>query len=141
MIKSTLVLGFVGLSALALTAVSTAANAQEKVRWKMQSAFGAQLPHLGTSGVRFGKGQRKDDVMHEHLAGFDRVEGVLFVGRAHFDTCRSLPACCRGLRYMSTSTHVEILPGPWPRCRARSVHAAGAAADHSRGRRGHRAHV
>ena len=55
MIKSTLVLGFVGLSALALTAVTTAANAQEKVRWKMQSAFGSQLPHLGTSAVRFSK--------------------------------------------------------------------------------------
>jgi len=32
--------------------------------------------------VRFGKGQRKDDVMHEHLAGFDGEEGVLFVGVA-----------------------------------------------------------
>jgi len=28
------------------------ANAQ-KVRWKMQSTFGSNLPHLGTSGVRF----------------------------------------------------------------------------------------
>jgi TRAP-type mannitol/chloroaromatic compound transport system substrate-binding protein len=55
MMKSTLLLGFVGLSALALTVVTTDANAQEKVRWKMQSAFGSQLPHLGTSGVRFAK--------------------------------------------------------------------------------------
>ena len=38
---------------LALTA--TAANAQERVRWKMPSAFGSQLPHLGPSGVRFSK--------------------------------------------------------------------------------------
>ncbi|MGI9492688.1 MAG: TRAP transporter substrate-binding protein [Geminicoccaceae bacterium] len=29
------------------------ADAQERVRWKMQSAFGSQLAHLGTSGVRF----------------------------------------------------------------------------------------
>jgi TRAP-type mannitol/chloroaromatic compound transport system substrate-binding protein len=48
MMKSTLLMGFVGLSALALTAVTTDANAQDKVRWKMQSAFGSQLPHLGT---------------------------------------------------------------------------------------------
>jgi len=45
MVKSTLLMGFVGLSALALTAVTTNANAQDKVRWKMQSAFGGQLPH------------------------------------------------------------------------------------------------
>jgi hypothetical protein len=32
--------------------------------------------------VDFAKGQRKDDVAHEFLAGFDRAEGVLFIGRA-----------------------------------------------------------
>ena len=32
--------------------------------------------------VNFAKGQRKDDVMHEHLARFTAEEGVLFVGRA-----------------------------------------------------------
>jgi hypothetical protein len=32
--------------------------------------------------VDFAKGQRKDDVMHEHLARFSGTEGVLFVGRA-----------------------------------------------------------
>lgn len=32
--------------------------------------------------IQFTKGQRKDDVMKEHLARFDRDEGVLFVGKA-----------------------------------------------------------
>ena len=35
--------------------------------------------------IDFAKGQRKDDVMHEHLAAFEaagRREGVLFIGRA-----------------------------------------------------------
>ena len=35
--------------------------------------------------VDFARGQRKDDVMHEHLAAFEaagRTEGVLFIGRA-----------------------------------------------------------
>jgi len=32
--------------------------------------------------VDFVKGQRKDDVMHEHLAGFTADEGVVFIGRA-----------------------------------------------------------
>jgi hypothetical protein len=36
--------------------------------------------------VDFGKGQRKDDIAHEHLAGFDRDEGVLFIGRAQEKT-------------------------------------------------------
>src|SRR5262245_31815698 len=48
-------LGVLGLSALTFTLALTAANAQERVRWKMQSAFGSQLPHLGPSGVRFSK--------------------------------------------------------------------------------------
>jgi hypothetical protein len=34
----------------------------------------------------FAKGQRKDDVMHEHLAQFTAAEGVLFVGRAQEKT-------------------------------------------------------
>jgi len=29
------------------------AQAQERVRWKLHSAWGSSLPHLGTSGVRF----------------------------------------------------------------------------------------
>ncbi len=36
----------------------------------------------GTPQVDFTKGQRKDDVAHEYLAGFAAEEGVLFVGRA-----------------------------------------------------------
>lgn len=36
--------------------------------------------------VDFAKGQRKDDVMHGHLAGFTAEEGVLFVGRAQEKT-------------------------------------------------------
>jgi hypothetical protein len=39
----------------------------------------------GVPWVDFVKGQRKDDVMHAHLAGFEaagHTEGVLFVGRA-----------------------------------------------------------
>ena len=39
--------------------------------------------------VDFVKGQRKDDVMHDHLAGFEaagRAEGVLFIGRAQEKT-------------------------------------------------------
>ena len=41
-------------AAIVVTAAwSTAADAQERVRWKMQSAFSSSLSHLGTSGLRF----------------------------------------------------------------------------------------
>ncbi|HSL08635.1 MAG TPA: hypothetical protein VK887_11790, partial [Pseudonocardiaceae bacterium] len=41
--------------------------------------------------VDFVKGQRKDEVMHEHLARFTDEEGVLFIGRAQEKTalCRT----------------------------------------------------
>src|SRR5664280_2793153 len=41
---------------------------------------------LGVPVIRFAKGQRKDDVAHEHLARFTGVEGVLFVGVAQEKT-------------------------------------------------------
>jgi hypothetical protein len=40
----------------------------------------------GVPWVDFVKGQRKDDIMHQHLAGFTAKEGVLFVGRAQEKT-------------------------------------------------------
>jgi hypothetical protein len=40
----------------------------------------------GVPWVDFAKGQRKDDVMHEHLERFAAGEGVLFVGRAQEKT-------------------------------------------------------
>ncbi|ABW15672.1 conserved hypothetical protein [Parafrankia sp. EAN1pec] len=36
--------------------------------------------------VDFARGQRKDDVMHEHLSRFTKPEGVVFVGRAQEKT-------------------------------------------------------
>jgi hypothetical protein len=32
--------------------------------------------------IHFAKGQRKDDVMHEHLASFTGQEGIVFIGVA-----------------------------------------------------------
>ncbi len=44
-------------AATAVTAftVLAPATAQERVRWKLHSAWGSSVPHLGTSGVRFSK--------------------------------------------------------------------------------------
>ncbi|MGI9433893.1 MAG: TRAP transporter substrate-binding protein [Geminicoccaceae bacterium] len=43
------------VAAWAVAGAADTADAQDRVKWKMQSAFGSQLAHLGTSGVRFSK--------------------------------------------------------------------------------------
>ena len=60
---------------------------------KITDAFSAAMRRFacvqGVPWVDFVKGQRKDDIMHEHLAGFEaagRTEGVLFIGRAQEKT-------------------------------------------------------
>jgi hypothetical protein len=57
---------------------------------KITDAFSAAVHRFarvnGVAWVDFAKGQRKDDVMHEHLAEFTAAEGVLFVGRAQEKT-------------------------------------------------------
>ena len=60
---------------------------------RITDAFSAAVRRFaadqGVPWVDFVKGQRKDDVMHAHLAAFEatgRTEGVLFVGRAQEKT-------------------------------------------------------
>jgi len=46
----------VALTCASIVAIpATASFAQKRVKWKMQSAFGSSLPHLGTSATRFSK--------------------------------------------------------------------------------------
>src|SRR5512144_443330 len=57
---------------------------------KITDAFSAAMRRFARDQqvpwVAFAKGQRKDDVMHEHLARFTGTEGVLFIGRAQEKT-------------------------------------------------------
>jgi hypothetical protein len=57
---------------------------------QMTEMFVADLHHFIAAHdvplVHFAKGQRKDDVLQEYLAGHDGSEGVLFVGRAQEKT-------------------------------------------------------
>jgi hypothetical protein len=57
---------------------------------KITDAFSGGMRHFAgdqqVPWVDFTKGQRKDDVMHEHLARFTAQEGVLFIGRAQEKT-------------------------------------------------------
>ena len=42
-------------AAIAAALVVSPSFAAKKVKWKMHSAWGSSVPHLGTSGVRFAK--------------------------------------------------------------------------------------
>src|SRR5688572_18760821 len=53
LLKVFMVLGIVAVSAYVGSVLTTPAEAQRKVQWKMASAFGGKLPHLGTSALRF----------------------------------------------------------------------------------------
>jgi len=57
---------------------------------RITDAFGSAVHRFardhGVPWVDFAKGQRKDDVMHEHLARFIAAEGVVLVGRAQEKT-------------------------------------------------------
>jgi hypothetical protein len=57
---------------------------------KVSEGFSAALRRFardqGVPWVDFVKGERKDDIMHQHLARFTGTEGVLFIGRAQEKT-------------------------------------------------------
>ena len=115
--KSTLLMGFVGLSALALTAVTTDANAQDKVRWKMQSAFGSQLPHLGTSGVRFAKnverlsGGKLEIKFYEPGALIPPLECFDAVSKGSIESCWTTPGYHTG-KYPALAFFTTVPFGP-----------------------------
>jgi TRAP-type mannitol/chloroaromatic compound transport system substrate-binding protein len=117
MMKSTLLMGFVGLSALALTAVTTDANAQDKVRWKMQSAFGGQLPHLGTSGVRFAKnverlsGGKLEIKFYEPGALIPPLECFDAVAKGSIESCWTTPGYHTG-KYPALAFFTTVPFGP-----------------------------
>jgi hypothetical protein len=72
---------------LGLPVASTAPLAKITDRFTAQMRAFAVRERI--AWVDFAKGQRKDDVMHEHLAVFEaagRTEGVLFIGRAQEKT-------------------------------------------------------
>ncbi len=41
-----------GVAAALTLGLASGASAQDRVKWKMQSAFGSQIPHLGPAGIR-----------------------------------------------------------------------------------------
>jgi TRAP-type mannitol/chloroaromatic compound transport system substrate-binding protein len=117
MSRSLLKLGVLGASALALTAVATAANAQDKVRWKMQSAFGSALTHLGPSGVRFTKdlermsGGKFEVKFFEPGALIPPLECFDAVSKGSIESCWTTPGYHTG-KYPSLAFFTTVPFGP-----------------------------
>ena len=100
-----------------LTAGLTSANAQERVRWKMQSAFGSQLPHLGASGVRFSKdiermsGGRFEVKFFEPGALIPPLECFDAVSKGSIESCWTTPGYHTG-KYPALAFFTTVPFGP-----------------------------
>jgi TRAP-type mannitol/chloroaromatic compound transport system substrate-binding protein len=110
------------LSMLALVAgifvtLAAPADAQKKVRWKMQSAFGSKLPHLGTSGVRFSdnvkvmSGGRLEVKFFEPGALIPALECFDAVSRGSIDSCWTTPGYHVG-KYPAAAFFTAVPFGP-----------------------------
>jgi len=97
--------------------VLTAANAQERVRWKMQSAFGSSLPHLGPSGVRFSKdiermsGGKFEVKFYEPGALIPPLECFDAVSKGSIESCWTTPGYHTG-KYPALAFFTTVPFGP-----------------------------
>jgi TRAP-type mannitol/chloroaromatic compound transport system substrate-binding protein len=111
----------IGAAVLAAICVVTltggAAEAQDRVRWKMQSAFGSQLPHLGTSGVRFTKdierisGGKFDIKFFEPGALIPPLECFEAVSKGSIESCWTTPGYHTG-KYPALAFFTTVPFGP-----------------------------
>ena len=106
-----------GLSAFGLAAMFSEADAQDKVRWKMQSAFGSSLTHLGPSGVRFSKdiermsGGKFEVKFFEPGALIPPLECFDAVSKGSIESCWTTPGYHTG-KYPSLAFFTTVPFGP-----------------------------
>lgn len=95
--KGVLTLGLFSISLFSFVGPATDAQAQERIRWRMQSAFGSNLTHLGPSGQRFSKdvermsGGKLEIKFHEPGALIPPLECFDAVGKGSVDACWTTP--------------------------------------------------
>ena len=117
MSKSLLKLGVLGVSTLTFTLVVTTAHAQDKTRWKMQSAFASTLTHLGPSGIRFSKnidrmsGGKFEVKFFEPGALIPPLECFDAVSKGSIESCWTTPGYHTG-KYPSLAFFTTVPFGP-----------------------------
>ena len=105
------------VATLAVAAFSSGAEAQKRVKWKMQSAFGSNLPHLGTSGTRFVKdmadmsGGRFDIKFFEPGALVPALECFDAASKGSVEACWTTPGYHTG-KYPAASFFTSVPFGP-----------------------------
>ena len=110
-------LGLACFSAAITVPGSIPADAQERVRWKMQSAFGSQLPHIGASGVRFQKdierlsGGRFEVKFHEPGALVPTLECFDAASKGAVEACWTTPGFHAG-KYPALPFFTTVPFGP-----------------------------
>jgi TRAP-type mannitol/chloroaromatic compound transport system substrate-binding protein len=110
-------LGVWAASALTVTVLATSASAQDKISWKMQSAFGSTLTHLGPSGVRFVKdlermsGGKFDVKFFEPGALIPPLECFDAVSKGSIESCWTTPGYHTG-KYPEAAFFTTVPFGP-----------------------------
>lgn len=106
------------LAAFGLVALpATDSEAQKRVRWKMQSAFGSNLPHLGDSGPRFTKNvaaatDNKFQIkFHEPGALVPALECFDAASKGSVDACWTTPGYHAG-KFPAVSFFTAVPFGP-----------------------------
>ena len=103
---------------MALAVTATTAEAQKKVRWKMQSAWGAAVPHLGTSATRFSKNisrataGRFDVKFFEPGALVPALECFDSASKGSVDSCYTTPGYHTGKLGPGVSFFTSVPFGP-----------------------------
>jgi TRAP-type mannitol/chloroaromatic compound transport system substrate-binding protein len=109
--------GVLGAAAAAFALTVTPANAQDKVRWKMQSAFASSLTHLGVSGTRFSKdiermsGGKFEVKFYEPGALIPPLECFEAVSKGSIESCWTTPGYHTG-KYPSLAFFTTVPFGP-----------------------------
>jgi TRAP-type mannitol/chloroaromatic compound transport system substrate-binding protein len=117
MMKSTTLKLAIATAVAGALATSAAVAQQPKVSWKMQSAFGSTLTHLGPSGVRFTKDVAEmtdgnfDIKFHEPGALVPALECFDAAAKGSVDACWTTPGYHTG-KYPALSFFTTVPFGP-----------------------------
>lgn len=105
------------VAGIAVAGLATSASAQQTVRWKLQSAFGSTLPHLGPSAMRFIEdvkemsGGKFDIRFHEPGALVPALECFDAVSKGSVDACWTTPGYHTG-KYPAAAFFTTVPFGP-----------------------------